>query len=72
MMKRMKKMNYKRKSNKKGYTIYLMMISLLIIVFWKMTSNSKELLNNIYIQKEEMKRSGITLAQEEFPAFEIK
>lgn len=67
----MKNNHYLRLSNKKGYTVFLMMSVLLLIIFWRMSSESFELVNYLNFQKTEMDNSGIKLSQEDCIYFEL-
>lgn len=62
---------YKKQNNKKGYTIFLIMISILIIIFWRLSSNSFELISIIKLQKIEMKNCEIKLEQNEIINIEL-
>lgn len=67
----MKNNHYLRLCNKKGYTVFLMMSVLLLIIFWRMSSESFELVNYLNFQKTEMDNSGIKLSQEDCIYFEL-
>lgn len=63
--------NYKRINNRRGYTIFLLMILFLMIIFWRLGAASSELINYMKYQKLEMKDSGIILDQSEIITFEL-
>ena len=60
-----------RLCNKKGYTVFLMMSVLLLIIFWRMSSESFEIVSYLNLQKKEMNNSGIQLSQEDSIYFEL-
>ena len=67
----MKNNHYLRLCNKKGYTVFLMMSVLLLIIFWRMSSESFEIVSYLNLQKKEMNNSGIQLSQEDSIYFEL-
>ena len=67
----MKNKTYFRTNNKKGFTLFLMMSLILLIIFWRMSSESFELISYLNHQKTEMNKSGIKLSQDDAIYFEL-
>ena len=67
----MKNNHYVRLKNKKGFTLFLIMSIILLIIFWRMASESSELISYVNLQKTEIKTSGIELSQSDAINFEL-
>ena len=68
----MKKNNYYvRTNNKKGFTLFLVVSIILLVIFWRMASESSELISYMNLQKTEIKKSGIELSQGDAIYFEL-
>ena len=63
---------YKRKNNKNGYALFLIMIFFLLVIFWRMAGTTFEIINCLNNQKVEMKNGGIRTAPEEIATFELE
>ena len=68
----MNKRDFKRINNKKGYTILLIMIILLLTIYWQVASGSSVLISLAGAQKTEMKINGIAIDMTEIPEFELR
>ena len=62
---------YKRINNKKGYTVLLIFIVLLLVVFWSITNSSEMIIHIANEQKTEMNKNGIVIDMSEVPEFEL-
>ena len=62
---------YRRINNKNGYTVLLIFIVLLLVVFWSITSGSELIIHIANEQKTEMNRNGIVVDMTEIPEFEL-
>ena len=62
---------YKREKNNKGYTVLLMLIALLLVVFWSITNSSEMIIHVANEQKNEMNKTGIVNDMTEVPEFEL-
>lgn len=60
-----------KRLNKKGYTIFLILVILTVVVFWRMLFTANEASQYMRLQKKAMIDSGISLCKEELPAFEL-
>ena len=63
--------NYKRINNKRGYTVLLIFIVLLLVVFWSITNSSDMIIHIANEQKTEMNKNGIVIDMAEVPEFEL-
>lgn len=67
----MNNISYKRKNNKKGFTVLLIFIVLLLVVFWSITNSSEMIVHIANEQKTEMNKNGIVIDMAEVPEFEL-
>ena len=67
----MNNISYKRKNNKRGYTVLLIFIVLLLVVFWSITNSSEMIVHIANEQKTEMNKNGIVIDMTEVPEFEL-
>lgn len=67
----MNSISYKRKNNKKGFTVLLIFIVLLLVVFWSITNSSEMIIHIANEQKTEMNKNGIVIDMAEVPEFEL-
>ena len=67
----MNNISYKRKNNKRGYTVLLIFIVLLLVVFWSITNSSEMIIHIANEQKTEMNKNGIVIDMTEVPEFEL-
>ena len=63
--------NYKRINNKRGYTVLLIFIVLLLVVFWSITNSSEMIIHVANEQKTEMNKNGVFIDMTEVPEFEL-
>lgn len=62
---------FKRNNSKNGYTILLIMIVLLLVVYWSIIDGSELAIQVANQQNSELKKSGIIVDMTELPEFEL-